>query len=501
MQRRQIIVNAAMSVVQIVLISVILFILYRFLLRTIGVEKLGIWSIILATTSVTQIASFGLSGSVVKFVAKYLAREEIEKVSEVIQSAILTVAPIVGCALLIGYPIMRWALGFIIPADSLQLSISILPYAFLSLWIMTITGIVQAGLDGYQRIDIRSALLISGALVHLILCFLLAPSHGLIGLAYARIATNLAILITSWLLLRRYLAYLPIIPMVWNWKVFREIIGYGTNFQIMSVTAMFYDPVTKALLSRLGNLSMVGYYEMASRMVIQLRSIIVAANQVLVPAIAHLKERTPEVIESVYLTSYHLLFYLSVPLFSVVIISAPLISILWIGHHEQFFVICTLLLSVGWFLNTLNAPAYCVYLGIGQLRWNVISHISIALLNIVLGFLLGVFYDGTGVVVAWVISLALGSSVIYISYHLFHKIPLRELLPQASRKILMICLIGILVSFLIQYKFNHSFNTIALNSVIIFTFLTIIFFPLWFHPMRRRLMGWVSELLLKRSVN
>jgi len=68
MQRRQILINAIMSVVQIVVIGIVLFILYRFLLNTIGVEQLGIWSLVLATTSVTQIASFGLSGSVVKFV-------------------------------------------------------------------------------------------------------------------------------------------------------------------------------------------------------------------------------------------------------------------------------------------------------------------------------------------------------------------------------------------------------------------------------------------------
>ncbi len=64
MQKRQILINALMSIVQIIIISVVLFILYKFLLKTIGVEQLGIWSLVLATTSVSQIANFGLSGSV-----------------------------------------------------------------------------------------------------------------------------------------------------------------------------------------------------------------------------------------------------------------------------------------------------------------------------------------------------------------------------------------------------------------------------------------------------
>ncbi|HSW36364.1 MAG TPA: hypothetical protein VLH18_07155, partial [Candidatus Limnocylindrales bacterium] len=66
MQKRQVLINAIMSVVQVVAIGVILFILYRFLLDTIGIDKLGVWSIVLATTSVATIANLGLSASVVK---------------------------------------------------------------------------------------------------------------------------------------------------------------------------------------------------------------------------------------------------------------------------------------------------------------------------------------------------------------------------------------------------------------------------------------------------
>ena len=108
MQKRQIFINAIVSVVQIIVISGILFVLYKFLLNTIGVEQLGIWSLVLATAAVTQIANFGFSGSVVKFVAKYIARRESRNVSGVIQTAAVSVSVFVGFVLLVGYPIIRW---------------------------------------------------------------------------------------------------------------------------------------------------------------------------------------------------------------------------------------------------------------------------------------------------------------------------------------------------------------------------------------------------------
>jgi O-antigen/teichoic acid export membrane protein len=496
MQKRQVLINAIFSTLQILVISVILFVLYRFLLNTLGVEQLGVWSLVLATTSVTQFANFGLSGSVVKFVAKYIARGEDKNVSKVIQTAVLSVALFVGIILIIGYPVAKFLLGLVISREFLPSAHAILPHTFLAFWFLMITSIFQAGLDGYQRIDLRSLLLMGGAAVHLLLCFILAPRYGLIGVAYARVIQNIMIFLSSWFLLKRFLVLIPIFYYRWDKGIFKEMIGYSISFQTISVTTMFYDPITKGLLSKFGGISMVGFYEMASRMVQQFRSLIVSAIQVLVPAIAELKEKTPEKINSVYLDSYQLLFYLALPLYTFVIVSTPIISELWIGHYERVFNIFATLLSIGWFLNTLNAPAYFVNLGIGELRWNVIGHITIGILNAGLGVFLGAFYDGIGVVIAWACSLALGSSMIYIAYHFKHGVPIIELLPKTSRILAITCSIFIIIALIATYKLNSGLDSVALNSIIVFSFVMIVFIPLWIHPIRKTFKGWVMNKLL-----
>lgn len=499
MQKRQILINATMSLVQIVVVSGVLFFLYRFLLNTIGVEQLGIWSLVLATTSVTQITNFGLSGSVVKFVAKYVARNEYKNVSEVIQTAAISLTVIVGFTLMIGYPLIKWVLGLVVPPIFLEYAVGILPFVLFSLWLTIITNVFQSGLDGFQKIYIRNFLIMISGVFYVILCFIFAPKYGLIGLAHAQVINNSIVLLVSWILIKRLLPVLPVIPYYWNKSLFKEIISYGINLQIISVAIMFYDPITKALLSKFGGLSMVGYYEMANRMIQQFRAIIVSANQVLVPAIADLQEKMPDRIKEVYLTSYRLLFYLALPLYSLIIISTPLISQLWIGHYNNIFVAFGTLLAVGWFLNTINAPAYFVNLGIGELRWNVTSHIAIGLLNAGLGILLGIFFGGIGVVIGWVIALSFGSSMIYLSYHIKHKISLVELIPETSRTMFFICVLSIPSFLVIQNKLYHTFNQIALESLVFILFSTIILIPFWFHPMRRQLMGWISNELLNRK--
>lgn len=498
-QKRQILVNAVMSVIQVVVNGGTLIILYRFLLNTIGVERLGIWAVVLSTTSVALIANSGLSGSVVKFVAKYVARGQDETVSNVIQTVTISVGILLGFILLTAYPLANWLFGLVIPVANLRDALSILPYSLLSLWIMAIAGVFNSSIDGYQRIDLRSILLIASSLFYLLLCFLMVPAYGLMGLAYAQVIQAFILLIGSWFLLKRCMRSLPIFPYKWDRKLFNEIVGYGLNFQVISISQMFYEPITKALLAKFGGLAMTGFYEMARGMIYQLRTLFVAAAQVLLPTIADLQEKNPENIQKVYKDSYRLVLYFAIPFFSLIIALTPIISQLWIGKYENVFVRFSTWLAVGWFISTLMAPASFVILGIGKLRWYTIGNVTIGVLNLGLGLLLGNIYGGTAVVAAWVFSLSLGSLIAPISYHYSYKIPIPmiELLPKESTGIGLASIAGLSICLVLYYQLELTL--LAMAAILVLIFFSIVVIPFLLHPMSKRLMGWIKYELLKKS--
>jgi O-antigen/teichoic acid export membrane protein len=500
MQKRRIFINAFMSVLQIILVGGVLFFLYKFLLKTIGVEQFGIWSLVLSTTSVIQAANLGLSGSVVKFVAKYVARNELDKVSGVIQTTAISLAVIIGVLLIAGYPLLKIILRYIVPQNSIQLALAILPYAMVSIWLSVITGVFQSGIDGFQKIYIRNILLMTGSVFYAILCFLTAPRYGLFGLAYSQIINQGALFIASWFLLRKILPILPIIPIQWNKTIFKETINYGINFQAMYIAGLFSTPITKAFLSKFGTLSMVGYYEMSLRMIQQVGDLIHSANRVLIPAIADLQEKNPEKIRSIYLTNYNLLFYLALPIHTLLIISAPFISQIWIGHYEKQFVTFTILLSAGYFVNTLCAPSIISYLGIGTLRWVVVGNLSVAVLNFLFGIISGVLFDGYGVIVGWILSLSIGKIIILLSYHKIYKIPYKNLLPKDSLILSFLCLFMLIFALQIQLNLQ-SFNNFNTNLCIIVLSLLILTIPFYLHPMRKQLVEWLKESALKKISN
>lgn len=500
MGKNVIVHNALTSVIQIIVSSVTLIVLYRILIKYIGIEQFGVWSLVLATTSMAQLASMGMTGGIVKYVAKYRAVEDSNKLALLLETATTSVAFIFIVILLVVYPCARQYLKYALQGDLFQSALSILPHALIAYWIAMLTSIFQAGLYGCQLITYRNYLLIAESVTFLAICYFVVGPYGLVGLAYARVIQNLISMVASLLILKRHIGILPLFPCRWDRDIFREVIGYSMNFQIISVLAILCDPVTKGFLSRFGSPSMVGYYEMANRLVQQVRSLIVNSNQVLVPAFAQLKELEPEKIRTVYLKSYQLLFFISLPVFSTLIISAPLISELWIGKNESTFIASMIILSLGWFFNTLCVPAYFAGLGTGDMRWNVISHAVMATINLGLGLIVGKRFGGMGVIAGWAVALSVGGIILNISFQKLNRLSTKEFLPSNSRWLTASCFSGILISYLMFRTASGIFSPIMIGGVMIACFAGILAVPIWIHPMRKELTEWLSGLRRKGAV-
>lgn len=476
--------NAIMAVLQVAVSGGILFLLYRYLLQTIGPEQVGIWAIVLAAASTSRISEMGFAGSAVKFTARYLARGDKNKASEVIQTTVITIGVVLACVLGVGYPFIVWLMGKIVSSTYIPVVLAILPYAMVSVWIGAVAGVFLSGLDGCQRVDLHALVSMLGGVIFLVLAWVLVPQYGLMGLAWGQIAQGVLMLLASWALLWRELPTLPMLPRGWRYSLFSEMFQYGVNFQVMGIAAMLYEPTTKALMAKFGGLTTTAYYEMANRMVMQFRSLLVSANQVMVPHVANLQETLPGQLRKAYVDSYRLLFFLAVPLFTSVTAVLPFASELWIGHYEDMFVWFSLLLIVGFGVNTLSGPAYFINLGTGLLRGNTIAHVVIGVVNIFMGYLLGVIFGGSGVAVGYVVALIAGSGLVIFWYHRDHHMPLMELFPDESRALGVACLVGLLTGWTVFQLIEVPIGPVG-KAWLSFVICAVIISPaLWYHPLR-----------------
>lgn len=493
MMRRQVVANAATTVAQTLAGAITLFFLYRFLIRVIGLERLGIWSLVLATTSVMTLANQGFSTGIVRFAAQYAARDEERQLSLLMQTAVLTLGVAIGIICFGLYPISRSILVLVLPRQNLPEALSILPLALISLWLTVVQGAVQAGLAGLQRITICNYLEFSGSISYLVLAYFLVPRHGLLGLAYAQAIQVAGILIVTWSLLRSRIKALPLVPLHWSRIHFRELAAYGFHFQLITASQALREPVTKALLAKFGGLALTGFYDLASRFVFTTRELLSQAAFVLIPTVSHLQERDPQSIPRVYRESYRLILFLSVPSFSAVAILSPVLSRVWIGRYEPIFIAFVCILAGGWLVNVLCGPAYIVALGTGTLRWVSLGCIATTILNAGLGFLFGAHFGGVAVVAVNAFSLSFGYLIMLSAHHVGHQTPFSELFPRESGGLLAASVASVVILLPLLCRVVPVLDTARLGVSIVAAacMIALVSVSMWCHPMRTRLLRWV----------
>lgn len=472
---------------QSVISGLVLFLLYRYLIDHLGTEQLGLWSVVLASTSVARLSDMGLTGSVVKFVARYRALNDDAQAADVVQTAALSIAGVMAVLVIAVYPLLDNLLTLAIPGKSMAQAISILPWAVFSLWLGSVGGVFQSGLDGCQRMDIRNILMIFGNVSFLGSAFWLVPRFGLIGLAIGQAGQGFLLMLASWLVLRRQLHSLPWLPTHWSKVKFKEMFGYAVNFQINSIAILLFEPAIKLLMSRYGGLSSAAYYEMANQFVIKLRALLIAANQALVPAVAELQETAPEKVREVYLKTYRLLFFVAVPFYAAILISLPVVSRLWIGHIESQFLLFGTVLAIGWGLSNLANPAYFINLGTGDLKWNSISHVSMAILNVLLGLILGPKYGGLGVAISAMIALVSACCFIIFALHKQYKISFWAIVPSEHYFLLIVVLCCIALSLWISVANPLHQLAFISGAINLGVYLMIVSVLMWFHPYKKLL--------------
>ncbi len=479
--------NIFSAAAQILVQIVVLLVLYRYLLDTIGVEKLGIWSIVLATASAARVSELGMAGSVTKYVAGYRAEENHQAAAESLQTAAVSLGIVLGIVLILLYPGLLWALPYVLPAGGVDDGRAILPYGLISLWLTAVASIWMSGLDGCLRSDLRAGLMVGGSLVFLFISFVSVARYGLVGLAAAQVVQGVILVILGWVIVRRVMRLSPWFPLQWRLTRFREMLGYGVNFQINSVVMMLFEPVTKILLGRYGELSAAGYFDMAQRLVMAVRGLIVESNRVIVPVFAGMDVREGRA-SSLYARNMQFLLFLVTPVFVALLAFAPVISELWIGYFQWQFVVMVICLALAWYLNSVTAPAYFAYLGQGKLYWITVAHIIMGSTNIIAGYVFGHLLGWQGIIAAFSLSLVLGSFIPVWAYHREHRISIIQIL-SVREAVLTVIYFGFAVVALAVYwvVFDAGGSIWAHVGLVMGGIVAVTTILTWFHPVGRQI--------------
>ena len=74
--KKNLVKNVYISILQITLSTIVIFILYKYSIGILGADKFGLWSVITSVVSLANVVNLGFSASVTSYVAKFQANNE-----------------------------------------------------------------------------------------------------------------------------------------------------------------------------------------------------------------------------------------------------------------------------------------------------------------------------------------------------------------------------------------------------------------------------------------
>jgi O-antigen/teichoic acid export membrane protein len=403
--------NSLWGIAEVLGSGLTLFFLYRVVVGSLGIKALGIWSLVLVTTSLGRLADIGTAAGLGKFVAAANAKNDREKLIQYAETAVITNFALYAVIALAMWAPAYYALSFAMSGDDLVQARALLPYSLISFILMSLTTATTGAVMGQHRADQKSMASLAGCVVQFAVAVLLVPRYGLPALAWAQISQFTLIIVAGWLLFLKnhYGRWTFRLPLRWSRGVLKELLTFGVKLQAVTVASMFYDPLIKFTMSKFGGLAALGYFEMAQRLILQVRQLVVMPSQPLIPSFAHLLETSPEQIGALYRKALSLTIVAGFPMLAGVAITSPVISWLWIGQVEPDFVMFLIIMSIGWFVNVVGGPAYFMGIGTGRVKGNFYGQVLTTGGGFFATYILGYFGKAYGVAVASTLMLSLGA--------------------------------------------------------------------------------------------
>lgn len=461
--------NSIFNIIRVVVVTPIFFILVPYTISKIGTEGYGIWALIGVVGSYQSFVDFGLTTSLIRFVAKAEVFKDYDAISEYIATSAIIYLFLSSIVILLIITFKNFIVIDILGIKAnLDIAYFLVIFTALSSMINMISGLFRSIIDGVQRMDISNGILTFQVILSAIgTFFFLESGYGLKGLA-----TNLLICSFLSLLLNAYFSKLivpyKINPLLFKISRFKEMFSYSVNLQLASLVRMWVEPLNKILISHFFSLSHVGYYEVALRFNNHAASLIRSALSPIFPAAAEIYQKQGiEKIEKLRIKSSKYLFTFLTAIYVVIIILIPDFVKLWLGPDLQIVAPLIIIFMVGLYISLLATPAYSILNGTGYSKETLFVQIQSVVVNIVGILVFWKLFGFYGFCAAFSVSMiySFGASQYYYQRRFGNELKVFKVLGDKKVIISNLINLGIGVAFVNTFNLNNYFKIIVFGLV------------------------------------
>lgn len=422
-------------------------------IRYLGLDGYGIWSIIMVTAAYMRMGSAGIKCAFQKYVAEATGTGDFERANRLISTgtalmfavSVLAVTPIfifsTKLAVLAGVPGK-----FVHDASS---SISLL--AFIIFVANTGAGF-EAIVTGAQRFDLVRKINIIGALGEAIcIVVLLHYGKGLFAMSAVMAVSELSYICYCVFVSRRILPQVRIAPRYVTRSVLKEFVLFAGSYQLVNIQEVLYNTILPVAVLKYFGAVASGAYAVAARLV---QACMMPQDSFLLPILSggtlvfasgKVEEKMQLVLKA-FKTSFALCI---IPL-SVICAAGSTIVFAWTGRESPQIEHTLLLLSLAGIFHALSLLQLILYRAAGKsLMDNIRQAIRITLLLAIGG--MGKHLGLIGLLEGLAFTEFAGMTfMFFVMHHAFPWFKMRLLLPDLLRVAMVACATAILSRLVVQ---------------------------------------------------
>ncbi|WP_442796334.1 lipopolysaccharide biosynthesis protein [Pelobium manganitolerans] len=381
--------NSLYSVIQIIATSACFLFVYVIIIKTLGKAQLGVWSLITAFPTAVGVMGSGVSGCILRNVPIYASQRDSKAFTEIIFNGVLMNFIIGLIAVFFGLTYSEPILKFLFNDSEISKDYFMLfGIALVTFQINFVNTCTSFALDGLQLIHLRNKITIAATLILCVASYFLIKTYSLKGIFLAQLAQSAFFLFASF--------YFIIINPLFikegvsiKGKYGRMFFTYGQKFQIISISIILFEPITKYFLNRYFNISTVALFDIVNRVVVQARTLIVSSIQVIVPRVSkQSSDRNLNILETYRMTKRGARLFCMFTFGLLFLVGQTAVAYLD-PKNSILYLVISLFLMAAYYFNIIAATGYSIFMGLGMLRALIISHLISTVLNILLFICLG----------------------------------------------------------------------------------------------------------------
>ena len=332
-EKTQILKNVGSSWFALGVNVVVGFFLWPFILHHLGDDAAGIWVLIFAVTGYYGLFDLGIRSSIIRYVSKYAATDDREKLAQFINTALFSYTGIGALSMaltaLLSSSVEHW---FRIPPGLHSQARLLLLMVGASVSLSFPLGVFGGMLEGLQRFYILNWTSIGATLARAVLIvYFLNRGYGLLTVALITVGLPIVASILRGFIVFR-LCPVPLGLKHVDRASFRHMANYGGTTFLVMIAAQLRFRTDELVLGTMMSAVAVTYFNIGARIVDYATQLVASMAQVFVP-MASQSEATGNLdrLRKIYIAGNRACAFLILPITAILILFGKHIIRIWVG--------------------------------------------------------------------------------------------------------------------------------------------------------------------------